>query len=466
MNTNVALRDEGNPPEPYSMSRVTPGFFDMLGVQPAVGRRLTPADAAAGADPVILLSYSVWRDRYGQSPDAVGRTVRAGNDLATVIGVMPEGFGFPNSQQLWMPLVDTAEVRDRSRRNLTLIGKHRQGVSREQAACGSRRDRAAVGGGVSRQRGSWREGKHIPRAPERRTDPHRVHPDAGRRGFRAAHRLRQRREHDAEPCAGARARDVGARSHGRLALADHSATARGSRVAQSPRRSGRSDHRALRRTRFRSRRRRRREAVLDPVRDGLHGLRLLRRGLPRQCGALRARAGAARLPRRLERDAQGGFARHRVETRRHAFGRFGCVPVHAGGRAPCRGRPVRARALRAARQPRRSARGGSPERKHQPSARPLSGRRGALPVLRSAADEPRGNAGATAGRARFQSARERCRDRCVSPGRGGGSGTRSAAQRSARGHVARLPGVARCADRGGAVISTIATGSTARIRSS
>jgi putative ABC transport system permease protein len=133
MNTNVALRDEGNPPEPYSMSRVTPGFFDMLGVQPTVGRRLTPADAAASADPVILLSYSVWRDRYGRSPDAVGRTVRTGNELATVIGVMPEGFGFPNAQQLWMPLVDTAEVRDRSRRNLTLIGKHKQGVSREQA---------------------------------------------------------------------------------------------------------------------------------------------------------------------------------------------------------------------------------------------------------------------------------------------------------------------------------------------
>ncbi len=133
MNTNVALRDEGNPPEPYSMSRVTPGFFDMLGVRPVAGRGLTPADAAAGADPVILLSYAVWRDRYGQSPDAVGRTVRAGNDLATVIGVMPEGFGFPNSQQLWMPLVETAELRDRSRRNLTLIGKHTQGVSREQA---------------------------------------------------------------------------------------------------------------------------------------------------------------------------------------------------------------------------------------------------------------------------------------------------------------------------------------------
>ena len=133
VNGGVSIRDEGNPPEPYRMSRVTPGFFDMLGIQPAVGRRLTPADAAAGADPVILLSHSVWRDRYGQSPDVVGRTVRAGNELATIIGVMPEGFGFPNTQQVWMPLVDTAELRDRSQRNLTLTAKRKQGVSREQA---------------------------------------------------------------------------------------------------------------------------------------------------------------------------------------------------------------------------------------------------------------------------------------------------------------------------------------------
>jgi putative ABC transport system permease protein len=133
INTGVTVSDEGNPPEPYRMARVTPGFFDMLGVQPAVGRRFTPADAAAGADPVILLSHSVWRDRYGRSPEVVGRTVRAGSELATIIGVAPEGFGFPNAQQVWMPLVDAPDLRDRSQRNLMLIGKHSRDVSREQA---------------------------------------------------------------------------------------------------------------------------------------------------------------------------------------------------------------------------------------------------------------------------------------------------------------------------------------------
>jgi putative ABC transport system permease protein len=133
MNDAVGISDEGSPPEVYRLSRVTTGFFDMVGVQPVIGRGLNAADAAAGADPVILLSHEVWRNRYGQSPDAVGRVVRVRNELATIIGVMPEGFGLPSNQQLWMPLVDTPELRERSQRNLTLAGKHLPGVSREQA---------------------------------------------------------------------------------------------------------------------------------------------------------------------------------------------------------------------------------------------------------------------------------------------------------------------------------------------
>jgi putative ABC transport system permease protein len=133
MNGGVTISDEGNPPEPYRISRVTPGFFDMLGVRPVIGRGLTLADAAAGTERVVLLSHSVWRDRFDLSPGVVGRTVRADNEPANVIGVMPEGFGFPNSQQVWMPLVDSEQLRDRAQRNLMLIGKRARGVSIEQA---------------------------------------------------------------------------------------------------------------------------------------------------------------------------------------------------------------------------------------------------------------------------------------------------------------------------------------------
>jgi putative ABC transport system permease protein len=129
----IALSDQGNPPEPYTMARVTPGFLDMLGVQPIEGRGFRRADGTNGAGPELLIGYNVWRDRYGLAPDAVGRTVRVGEQPATIVGVMPEGFGFPNVHQLWMPLLDTPELHQRSQRNLMLVGVRKPGVSIGQA---------------------------------------------------------------------------------------------------------------------------------------------------------------------------------------------------------------------------------------------------------------------------------------------------------------------------------------------
>jgi putative ABC transport system permease protein len=129
-----AISEQGNPPEQYVMARVTAGFFDMLGVQPMLGRGLTAKDAAAGAEPVLLISYTVWRDRYAQSRDVIGRTVRLNQQQATIVGVMPEGFGFPNMHQAWAPLVPAApQFADRGARNLLMIGVRKPGVTMQQA---------------------------------------------------------------------------------------------------------------------------------------------------------------------------------------------------------------------------------------------------------------------------------------------------------------------------------------------
>ena len=224
-NTNVAISDEGNPPEPYRMSRVTPGFFEMLGVQPVVGRGLTPADAAAGADPVILLSHErvarPVRTVAGCGGPHRASRERAGDDHRRHAG------GLRVSEQ--PTTVDAARRHCGAARSIAAqphADREAPAGSIEGAGpCGSRRDRAAAGGGVSGQRGPRREGSHVSRAAKRRTHPHRVHPDAGRRGLRAAHCLRQRGQHDAEPRAGPRAGDVDPRGDGRLALADGPATA-------------------------------------------------------------------------------------------------------------------------------------------------------------------------------------------------------------------------------------------------
>lgn len=87
--------------------------FGLLGVQPLMGRDFVPADEKPGASPVAVLSYRFWALRFGKRPGIVGHIVRIDGAPATVIGVMPEGFAFPEQRDLWMPLAHTAELQQR-----------------------------------------------------------------------------------------------------------------------------------------------------------------------------------------------------------------------------------------------------------------------------------------------------------------------------------------------------------------
>ena len=98
------------------MERASSGIFEMLHVHPALGRGFLPGDDKPGAAPVVLLGYGVWKDRYGSSPDVIGRAVRVNEKPATIIGVMPEGFKFPGDTDFWMPLAPTPELEKRDNR--------------------------------------------------------------------------------------------------------------------------------------------------------------------------------------------------------------------------------------------------------------------------------------------------------------------------------------------------------------
>ncbi len=91
-------------PERFAAGMMSPGAFDTLRVRPLLGRTFRPGDDRPGAEPFIILGYEIWRDRFGKSPDVLGRAIRAGGSKRTVVGVMPEGFAFPNRQQVWIPL--------------------------------------------------------------------------------------------------------------------------------------------------------------------------------------------------------------------------------------------------------------------------------------------------------------------------------------------------------------------------
>ena len=77
-------------------TRVTPGVFRVLGASPAVGRFFSDTDAFDGAAPVVVLSHGLWRDRFGASSDAIGRTLTIDGVDHQVVGIAPAGFSFPD----------------------------------------------------------------------------------------------------------------------------------------------------------------------------------------------------------------------------------------------------------------------------------------------------------------------------------------------------------------------------------
>ena len=127
------ISENGNPPQPYHLQRATTGIFSMLHTSAILGRGFVASDAKPGADPVLVIGYGVWKDRYGSARNVIGRQVRVNGQPATIVGVMPNGFRFPNGVDLWVPLVPTPELAKRDNRRIMGYGILKPGVSVQQA---------------------------------------------------------------------------------------------------------------------------------------------------------------------------------------------------------------------------------------------------------------------------------------------------------------------------------------------
>lgn len=126
---------------------MTANAFDVLRVKPAMGRAFLPGDDAPGAPAVIVLSHETWRDEFGADPDIAGRSIRVNGEASTVIGVMPEGFAFPEVQQAWVPLRRDPLAEERGEETQLLVyGRLRNDVGPERAQADLSRvaDRLAV----------------------------------------------------------------------------------------------------------------------------------------------------------------------------------------------------------------------------------------------------------------------------------------------------------------------------------
>lgn len=89
---------------PIQVAEITPSAFRLARVPPMLGRTLVERDADSDAAPVMVIGFDVWRARYASDPDIVGKVLRLGHTVHTVVGVMPDGFGFPMNHRFWTPL--------------------------------------------------------------------------------------------------------------------------------------------------------------------------------------------------------------------------------------------------------------------------------------------------------------------------------------------------------------------------
>jgi putative ABC transport system permease protein len=107
--------------ERVSGAIVTPGFFHLLGMRPALGRAFIDDDGRDDAPPVVVLSDALWRSHYGADSSVVGRSIRVNGIARTVVGIVPSRFALPEFAQLWLPLRARDESNARDARELGVI---------------------------------------------------------------------------------------------------------------------------------------------------------------------------------------------------------------------------------------------------------------------------------------------------------------------------------------------------------
>jgi predicted permease len=91
-------------PRMVGTAQISASAFEMLGVAPLMGRLLVEEDERPGGPKVALVAFEFWQSALLSDPAIVGKTIRVGGAQHIVVGVMPEGFAFPRSEQLWTPL--------------------------------------------------------------------------------------------------------------------------------------------------------------------------------------------------------------------------------------------------------------------------------------------------------------------------------------------------------------------------
>jgi predicted permease len=136
---SVSLTGSGEP-EQVQGAAVTANFFPTLGVQPVQGRSFTEAEDRPGGDRVVVLSHGFWKRRFAENLDIINQTISLEGQNATVIGVMPEGFGIlppdaqsPRNIEIWVPMATDFRQLNRGNHGMRVIARIRPEYTLAQA---------------------------------------------------------------------------------------------------------------------------------------------------------------------------------------------------------------------------------------------------------------------------------------------------------------------------------------------
>jgi predicted permease len=113
---------------------VQESFFSISDAKPLLGRLITDEDGLSGAEPTVVIGYSIWQDMFAGDQNVLGKKLRINAQPTTIVGVMPASYHFPNAGKIWLPYTTTAKgVARKNGEYVAVYGVLKEHVTDEQA---------------------------------------------------------------------------------------------------------------------------------------------------------------------------------------------------------------------------------------------------------------------------------------------------------------------------------------------
>ena len=114
------------------VGQVTASLFNVLRVEPILGRAFTPEEDVRGQGGVVVLSESIWKSHFGGDDGVIGETISLDGSPRVIIGVLPHEFGYPDDIQMWVPIGLSVDWSGPGSNWLGSLGRMKEGMTIEQ----------------------------------------------------------------------------------------------------------------------------------------------------------------------------------------------------------------------------------------------------------------------------------------------------------------------------------------------